>query len=109
LQASPDVPGYATEHRLRGHVRVYVGPLLIGEIPTSIVASQKIPFEQSLPIKGAVAPPFSRVFVSYSHDDDRIVTLLQQAYELVCIDYLRDVTLLRADDRWNSRILDEIR
>jgi len=108
LQASPDVAGYATERRLRGHVRIYVGPLLVGEIPTSIVVSQNMPFEESLPIEGAAASPFSRVFVSYSHDDDRIVKLLQQAYELVRIDYLRDVAVLRAGDRWNSRILDEI-
>jgi type VI secretion system protein ImpA len=108
LQASPDVAGYATERRLRGHVRIYVGPLLVGEVPTSIVASPELLFEQPLPIEGAAVRPFSRVFVSYSHDDDRIVKLLQQAYELVRIDYLRDVTVLRAGDRWNPRILDEI-
>jgi hypothetical protein len=107
VQASPDIPGYV-EGRLRGYVRVYVGPLLVGEIPTSIVASRDLPFEQPIPIEGAAMQPFSRVFVSYSHDDHRIVGLLQKAYELVHIDYLRDLTLLRAGDRWNARILDEI-
>ena len=106
LQASPEIPGYTTRRPLRGHVRVYVGPLLIAEIPTSIRASHTTVSEE--PDEAGVAQPFSRVFVSYSHEDVRIVSLLQQAYELVRIDYLRDVTALRAGDRWNSRLLEEI-
>jgi hypothetical protein len=85
-----------------------VGPLLVAEIPTSIMASDEVTIEEPVPIEGAVAQPFARVFVSYSHDDIRIVSLLQQAYELVRIDYLRDVNLLRAGDRWDSRLLAEI-
>lgn len=49
LRASPDVAGYTTQGRLRGHVRVYVGPLLVAEIPTSVWASDEVMSEQPVP------------------------------------------------------------
>jgi len=37
-----------------------------------------------------------------------IVELLERTYELVRIEYLRDVSVLRAGDRWSARILEQI-
>lgn len=108
VRASPDVAGYTTERRLRGHVRIYVGPLLVAEIPTSVRVSDDIMSEELVPTEAAGVRPFARVFVSYSHSDTRIVSLLQQAYELVNIDYLRDLTLLRSGEWWDARLLKEI-
>ncbi len=108
VRASPDVAGYTTERRLRGHVRIYVGPLLVAEIPTSVRVSDEITSKAPLPTEAAAVRPFARVFVSYSHRDTRIVSLLQRAYALVNIDYLRDVTLLRSGDKWDARLLKEI-
>jgi type VI secretion system protein ImpA len=108
VQASPEVAGFARDRRLYGHVRVYVGPLLVGQVPTSLVASAASAIERPLPVEGAAARPFARVFVSYAREDDRIVELLQRAYELVRIDYLRDVSLLRSGDRWNPALLEAI-
>jgi hypothetical protein len=108
LQASPQIAGFEEERPLRGHVRLYVGPLLVGEVPTSIIASREMRGYLPLATEGSVGAPFTRVFVSYAHEDAVIVELLERTYELVRIEYLRDVAVLRAGDRWSARILEQI-
>ena len=108
LQASVQIAGFEEERPLHGSVRLYVGPLLVGEVRTSIVASRDMRGMIPSPTEGAVGTPFSRVFVSYAHEDAEIIDQIERTYELVRIEYLRDVSVLRAGDRWNARILEQI-
>jgi len=107
MQASPAIAGYAEGQQLRGIVRLYVGPLLVGELPVWTVVQRSSLVDPSLDAGHAVRP-LTQVFVSYSHKDGRIVDSLERAYQLVRIDYLRDVRLLRSGDQWNPAILQAI-
>jgi hypothetical protein len=104
MQASPAIAGYAEGQQLRGIVRLYVGPLLVGELPVWTVVQRSTLADPALDAGHAVRP-LTQVFVSYSHKDERIVDSLERAYQLVRIDYLRDVRLLRSGDQWNPAIL----
>ena len=104
MQASPAIAGYAEGQQLRGIVRLYVGPLLVGELPVWTVVQRSTLVDPALDAGHAVRP-LTQVFVSYSHKDERIVDSLERAYQLVRIDYLRDVRLLRSGDQWNPAIL----
>jgi hypothetical protein len=87
---------------VRGAVRVWHGPLIIGEVS---VAIRVVPFLTEAP--GAVtesAPRYRKIFPSYSHADAAIVDGFAEVVRTFGDQYLRDVVAIRAGERWRERL-----
>jgi len=99
----PNTPGKV----LNGRVTFYVGPVLVSEITVSpILESQQL---QSIgPPITAKSAGYGAVFVSYSHEDCEIVNQLEKAYQVLGMEYLRDIRVLRSGEKWNSALLSKI-
>jgi hypothetical protein len=99
LLATPDLVGSV----VRGAVRIWCGPLILGEV------SVAISFTGSLP---AVPPPavadsaarYRKIFPSYSRADGAIVDAFTEVARTLGDQYLRDVVALRAGERWRERL-----
>jgi hypothetical protein len=109
VQADPEQSGYAEEHAMNGTIAFYVGAVLIGEAriwahitehPDHLRAEA---MNQSLTIK-----PYRKIFVSYSHQDAKVVDALEVAYNALGDIYLRDVRALRAGEAWKPALLEFI-
>src|ERR1700733_1336432 len=91
---------------VRGAVRVWFGPLLIGEISVTInVRPAGAADEQSVADR---APMYRKIFPSYSHLDHAIVEGFEDAARALGDQYLLDVLALRAGERWQPRLLELI-
>jgi hypothetical protein len=98
LMAGPELVGSV----VRGAVRVWCGPLIIGEVS---VAIRVVPFLTEAP--GAVtesAPRYRKIFPSYSHADAAIVDGFAEVVRTFGDQYLRDVVAIRAGERWRERL-----
>jgi hypothetical protein len=93
---------------VRGAVRVWCGPLLLGEISVAI----------SIAVSGsaAVTPTvidsvqrYRKIFPSYSHDDRAVVEGFAEAARALGDQYLQDVLALRSGERWEARLPEFIR
>jgi predicted RNA-binding protein with RPS1 domain len=105
FQALPELPGFALDVSLSGRLDFFVGPVLVGEIGFQVEISETSdPVAQGAAVK-ASAKPFQAVFVSYSHADSLIVDRLEQACEVLGMEYLRDVHILRSGEEWQTRLL----
>lgn len=98
-------PGERTGGRaVNGQVAFFVGPVLVGEVKIwghlSDGAPRGDPARES-----ASAGAYRRIFVSYAHQDARIVEALSRAYRALGDTYLRDVTALRSGESWNPALL----
>ena len=82
LQAEADVAGRV----LLGPVGVYVGPLLVGQIPLSIrvrgAGGREEPAET---LASTTVRLIRRVSASYAHEDDRVVGAFAEAYRALGI------------------------
>lgn len=88
----------------RGRLTIYGGPLLLAEMALVIrVSASAAEAAARADAQGSVAP-YRRVFASYSHRDERIVRQVEAYARAFGDDYLRDVTALRAGERWDARI-----
>jgi len=86
----------------RGVVSVYLGHLLVAEIPVAIrVDSQEVAAE---PVADD-ARPYRRIFASYSHRDTEIVEEFADHVQSLGDEYLRDVTQLRSGEAWTPRLM----
>jgi hypothetical protein len=98
------VGGDAPTGHVGGSVGFYVGPLLVGSVGMDVIYT-----DPALQVECDPSPNtseiFKAIFVSYSHEDERIVSDLGRAYEAVGIDYLRDVKKLRSGEKWDERLL----
>jgi hypothetical protein len=105
LRAETARPGQAANGRLR----VYTGPLLRAEVPLSIFV-QQADTQPTTPedFASVLARAYRRVFASYSHRDTPVVRSCEAAAESTGDRYLRDVTLLRSGEDWDSRLLQAI-
>lgn len=105
LRAETARPGQAAN----GTVKIYMGPILRGEIPISIYV-QPSGVTADLPdnFASVVARAYRKVFASYSHRDTVIVRTCETAAQTMGDRYLRDVTLLRSGEHWDERLLDAV-
>ena len=102
LQAGPELTGSV----VRGAVRFWYGPLLIGEVSLAIsVRAAGEPDEASVAER---APMYRKIFPSYSHLDHGIVRDFEDAARALGDQYLQDVLALRAGERWQPRLLELI-
>jgi hypothetical protein len=91
---------------VRGTVRIWCVPLLIGEVSLTInVRSAGAADDQSV---AAQAPRYRKIFPSYSHLDHAIVEGFEDAARALGDQYLQDVLALRAGERWQPRLLELI-
>src|SRR5262245_12515373 len=92
---------------VRGALRVHLGALLVAEVTLAIDVGAGASTD------GAPQPeqarPYRRIFPSYSHRDEAIVQQVEAYARTMGDEYLRDVTQLRAGERWNERLMDFIR
>jgi hypothetical protein len=109
MQAGPEQLGFKYGNTANGRLSFYVGPLLIGEIGIWAHYSENVEASRpDFPSERRTVNPYDAVFVSYSHDDSRIVEGLEKAYSALGIKYLRDIRILRSGEEWNPALLRKI-
>ena len=99
LLAGPDLVGSV----VRGAVRVWCGPLLLGEVSLaiSVTASTSGPPSPSVTES---AQRYRKIFPSYSHDDQAIVEGFAEVVRTLGDQYLQDVLALRSGELWQTRL-----
>jgi TIR domain len=98
VMAGPELVGSV----VRGAVRIWFGPLIIGEVS---VAIRVVPFlTEALAAKAESAPRYRKIFPSYSHADAAIVDGFAEVVRTFGDQYLRDVVAIRAGERWRERL-----
>ena len=102
VRALSDAP--ASNAAINGKVSFYVGPILVAEVKVNAVFSDAHT-QTSTPAAVISVEPYQAVFVSYSHEDLRIVRELEKAYTALGLEYLRDVRKLRSGERWDAALL----
>ncbi len=103
LLAGPDLAGTVA----RGEVRVWCGPLIIGEVSISLRVAADGPAAEAPPTAES-AGRYRKIFASYSHRDHAFVAWFAEAARAMGDQYLQDVRTLRAGERWNVRLLELI-
>ncbi len=95
----------------RGHLRVYLGIILVAEISIAIRVNTDEAREFG-EAPAAVENPVARyrkIFASYSHRDEAVVKQFEQLVEAFGDEYLRDVRDIRAGEKWEERLEELIR
>jgi hypothetical protein len=93
---------------LTGAVRVYQGPLIIGEIPISmklVAKAVSVPVELN---KHGEFHRFDPVFASYSHRDTPVMEYFRGLREKTGQKMLVDIYDLRSGEHWADRLLEMI-
>jgi len=88
---------------VRGAVRVWRGPLILGEVSLAISIAPSLTAEPP-PAVADSAARYRRIFPSYSHADGAIVNAFTEMARTFGDEYLRDVVALRAGERWRDRL-----
>ena len=99
LLASPEKVGSV----VRGAVRIWRGPLILGEVSVAISITASAPAVQP-PAVAESAPRYRKIFPSYSHHDRAIVDSFTEIVRTFGDEYLRDVIALRSGERWRERL-----
>ena len=93
---------------LTGHVLVYQGPLIIGEIPVTMQVVVTDQPTSTTPNKSGEMQRLEPIFASYSHRDTPVMEYFRRSYERLGQKMLVDVYDLRAGEHWNPRLLEMI-
>jgi hypothetical protein len=99
LLAGPELAGST----VRGAIRVWCGPLVLGEVSVAIYVATDSPATQ--PWMTESVRRYRRIFPSYSHEDRAVVASFAEAARALGDRYLQDVLALRAGERWDARLL----
>jgi hypothetical protein len=103
LYAGPELRGSV----VRGCVRIWCGPLIIGQLPMTLPVMPAGTDAASEPA-GLIAEPLVRhrkIFPSYSHRDAHMVEPFAVAARVIGDKYLQEVLELRSGDPWQEGIL----
>jgi len=92
---------------VHGAVRVWYGPLIIGEVSIAVPVAMDDPAADALPIAESVQR-YRKIFPSYSHRDRAVVASFAEAARALGDQYLQDVLTLRPGEPWNARLLELI-
>jgi len=94
----------------RGHISVFLGSILLADIPLVIKVDHVGVASTHEPIKEVVtAQPYRKIFASYSHKDLAIVEQFERHVQPLGDEYLRDWKHLRAGQKWNDELRNMIR
>lgn len=97
------VPLSADGRRIKGGVRVFAGPLLIGEVSFHLPVSATATAANATSTRDT-ARRFRQIFASYSHRDAEVVEAVERHVTLTGDRYLIDVRSLRSGETWNVRL-----
>jgi hypothetical protein len=100
LQAESSIAG----HSVLGCIEVYVGPILIAQIPLAFIVRQLGASEVQTESVTSSAQVFSSVFASYSHHDTSIVDACVAAYTALGIYVYIDKHSLRSGQEWKPML-----
>jgi hypothetical protein len=99
LQAGPEKVGSV----VRGVVRIWCGPLILGEVSVAISVTAFASAVQP-PTVAESAPRYRKIFPSYSRHDRAIVDGFAEIVRTFGDEYLRDVIAIRSGERWRERL-----
>jgi hypothetical protein len=88
---------------VRGAVRVWCGPLILGEVSLAITITAA-PLAAPPAAVAESAARYRKIFPSYSRADGAIVDAFTEVARTLGDRYLRDVIALRAGERWRERL-----
>jgi len=109
MQANPADPEFEAENTVFGKVRFYVGPILVAETNmATYITEEGYDLSVEPPQAQVGTDPYRDIFVSYSHDDDALVALVEKHIETLGDRMLRDVHELRSGEEWDPRLLELI-
>jgi hypothetical protein len=112
LTFNMNVPRSTVATALDGYIDVFVGPLIIGQVPVTFeirnAVAPSIPRQAAEVLQVANASIFDTVFVSYSHKDSEVVDLCVATYEALGVDVLMDKLELRAGEEWRVALREMI-
>jgi hypothetical protein len=94
-----------TPKTLRGRMTIFLGTLIIAEIPLAFRIDTKEEPAASEPTEATQARPYRKVFASYSHRDMAVVEHLEHYAKALGDSYLRDILQLKPGEKWNPRLL----
>jgi len=111
MTVPPDAPLGA----LDGYIDIFVGPLVIGQVPLSFevqpAATVPVPVQTDGTrfLTVANASVFDKIFISYSQRDSAVVDLCVLTYQGLGVQVFIDRIDLRAGDEWRARLEGAIR
>jgi serine/threonine protein kinase len=91
----------------RGRVSVYLGGLLIGDVPLQLRVSPDAP--DSGEVERVSAAAYRKVYAAYSGGDEVIVAQLTALADAFGDPYLTDLNELRSGEQWSQRLAEMIR
>ncbi len=100
------VPAQTNGRRLRGGVRVSLGVLEVANVSFAVNVDRTATLNSPNP--PVAAPPYRRIFASYSHCDTAIVQRVRGAAAALGDRYVIDVEVLRAGEQWQQRLAELI-
>jgi outer membrane biosynthesis protein TonB len=89
---------------VEGQMTVYLGKVLLTEIPMRINVDSKYVVPESQPAVASTAEPYRKIFASYSHKDTEIVEDFEDYGQALGDEYLRDVRTLRSGEVWSEKL-----
>jgi hypothetical protein len=100
-------PGELAGSLARGRVSIFLGHLLLADIPINFRVESPASSQPLSETKWTQSStrPFRKVFASYSHHDGQIVEAMEHHIKALGYDYLRDVVHLRSGQAWDDRLL----
>ena len=93
---------------LTGHITVYQGPLVLGEIPIHMRLLVEPATESNNLTAESQITRFDPVFASYSHRDFPVMEYFRRVRQSLGQTMLVDIYDLRAGDHWADRLLEMI-
>ena len=90
---------------VHGAVRVWSGPLILGEVSIAIRVTATGEQAASSPPVGEQVQRYRKIFPSYSHQDRSFVENFAMLARATGDQYLQDVLTLRAGEQWDARLL----
>lgn len=92
---------------VRGAVRIWCGPLLLGEVSLAISVARSGAAAGSHQVADS-APRYRKIFPSYAREDRVMVAAFAEAARVLGDQYLQDVLALRVGERWEPGLLELI-
>jgi hypothetical protein len=87
----------------RGRISVYFGSICVADIQCSIRVDDSHPVKKPT-FNRTSTQMYRKIFTSYSHEDEKIVTTCVNFVASTGDRYLRDVIALRSGEIWNERL-----
>lgn len=88
---------------VRGKVTVWLGSLIVAEVPLAIRVSAGAGDSDAKPAP-AKARPYRKIFASYSHRDAHVVDEVSRLARALGDEYIRDWVHLRTGQVWNDQL-----